>query len=243
MLFSKTVSNRFFQHDAKLLSAVVLTTLLVACGRTEKTATLPTPAPAVQLSAEQLIAKGAQDRLIAPVQPLTAVAELGRKIFSINRYQRPANYPAPLAIILTPPYAPNKDPHYYDLGMCGPLRQDAGEMKNYCGFFKTPGLRNTATRHVYFHNGVFKSLDEVMHFYVERETKPEKWYPRKNGTVEKYNDIPADQHVNVDVKDAPFDRKWGDQPALTEDEIQDIIAFLKTLTDGYRFETVGAAQK
>ena len=130
----------------------------------------------------------------------------------------------------------NKNPAYFDLGMCGPLRQDAEKMQNYCGFFKTPSLRNTATRHVFFHNGVFKSLEEVMHFYVERETSPEKWYPTIEGKVEKYNDIPVGSHGNVDVTDAPFDRKPGDQPALSDEEIKDVIAFLNTLTDGYQPE-------
>lgn len=139
--------------------------------------------------------------------------------------------------------AANKDAHYFDLGMCGPLRQDAVKMKNYCGFFKTPSLRNTATRQVYFHNGVFKSLDEVMHFYVERETSPEKWYPSRNGKVAMYNDIPADKHANVDIKDAPFDRKPGDRPALSDDEIKDVIAFLKTLTDGYQADAGKLATK
>lgn len=137
--------------------------------------------------------------------------------------------------------AANKNPHYYDLGMCGPLRADAGKMKNYCGFFKTPSLRNTATRQVYFHNGVFKSLDDVMHFYVERETSPEKWYPYKNGRVAKYNDIPIDWHANVDITDAPFDRRYGEPAALSEAEIKDIIAFLKTLTDGYQSQRTSAS--
>lgn len=30
---------------------------------------------------------------------------------------------------------------------------------------------------VFFQNGVFHSLDQVLHFYVERETNPAKWYP------------------------------------------------------------------
>jgi cytochrome c peroxidase len=38
--------------------------------------------------------------------------------------------------------------------------------------------------------------------------------------------------VNID-KDAPLDRAPGAAPALTEAEIDDVIAFLGTLTDGY----------
>jgi cytochrome c peroxidase len=36
------------------------------------------------------------------------------------------------------------------------------------------------------------------------------------------------------VADAPFDRKFGDQPAMSDQDIQDIIAFMKTLSDGYK---------
>jgi cytochrome c peroxidase len=38
----------------------------------------------------------------------------------------------------------------------------------------------------------------------------------------------------VDTADAPFNRKPGDRPALNKQEIQDVIAFLHTLNDGYR---------
>jgi cytochrome c peroxidase len=129
----------------------------------------------------------------------------------------------------------NRDPHFFDEGLCGPLRKDMAKQKNYCGLFKTPGLRNVATRSVFFHNGVFHSLEDAVRFYVERETKPEKWYPRAvGGKVNAYNDLPPAHRANVDVTDAPFDRKLGDAPALNEDEIRDIVAFMKTLTDGYR---------
>jgi cytochrome c peroxidase len=131
----------------------------------------------------------------------------------------------------------NRDPKYFDMGMCGPWRKDAAKQLNYCGYFKTPTLRNAATRQVYFHNGVFHSLEDVVHFYMERETKPEKWYPRgKDGKLNKYDDLPAAYHANVDVTDAPFDSKAGAPAALTDDEIKDVVAFLKTLNDGYRPE-------
>ena len=67
----------------------------------------------------------------------------------------------------------NSDPHFYDLGLCGPLRADYAKADAYCALFKTPTLRNVATRKVFFHNGAFRSLEDVMRFYVERETKPE----------------------------------------------------------------------
>jgi cytochrome c peroxidase len=131
----------------------------------------------------------------------------------------------------------NSDPNYYDLGLCGPLRKDYADTAAYCGLFKTPSLRNVATRKVFFHNGVFHSLEEVVHFYVERETNPAKWYPRlANGEIDRYNDLPARYKQNIDVVDAPFNRKEGDEPALNDAEIADVIAFLKTLTDSYRSE-------
>ena len=139
-----------------------------------------------------------------------------------------------LAVPRNPAILANRDSRYFDLGMCGPWRKDYADQSRYCGFFKTPTLRNVATRQVFFHNGVFHSLDEVLHFYVERETKPEKWYRNSDGKVEQYNDLPQAYRGNVDHVDAPFDRKPGDAPALSESEIQDVIAFLKTLTDGYR---------
>lgn len=132
--------------------------------------------------------------------------------------------------------AANRDPRYYDLGLCGPTRKDYVKVRAYCGLFKTPTLRNVATRGAFFHNGVFHSLDDVLHFYVERETQPGKWYPKHGGRVDKYNDMPQRYRGNVDVADAPFDRHPGDAPALDDAEIADVIAFLKTLDDGYQPE-------
>jgi cytochrome c peroxidase len=40
--------------------------------------------------------------------------------------------------------------------------------------------------------------------------------------------------VNVDVSDAPFTGHRGDSAALNEQEIEDVVAFLRTLTDNYQ---------
>lgn len=101
---------------------------------------------------------------------------------------------------------------------------------------KTPTLRNAATRRVFFHNGIFRTLREVIAFYVQRDTNPEKWYPREgDGRVHKFNDLPQAYHNNVDMQ-APFGRDRGDAPALSDAEIADVIAFLQTLTDGFEQE-------
>jgi cytochrome c peroxidase len=129
----------------------------------------------------------------------------------------------------------NRDPAFFDEGLCGPLRENLAQQQNYCGLFKTPTLRNVATRQVFFHNGVFHSLEDVTRFYVQRDTQPQKWYPHKtDGTVEMFADLPVALRANVDVNDAPFNRHRGDLPALNDQEIEDVVAFLKTLTDGYQ---------
>jgi len=131
----------------------------------------------------------------------------------------------------------NRDPAFFDLGACGPQRTDIAEQTQYCGMFVTPTLRNTATRHTFFHNGVFHSLQEVLDFYNFRDTNPEKVLPRAaDGSVKKYDDLPAKYHANVDVSDPPFDRHPGETPAMTAQDEADIIAFLNTLTDGYQPE-------
>jgi cytochrome c peroxidase len=128
----------------------------------------------------------------------------------------------------------NRNTAYFDEGLCGPLRKDAAK-DVYCGLFKTPTLRNVATRRVFFHNGEIHSLEDAVRFYVERDTRPEKWYPRRaDGTVVMYDDLPAANRGNVDVTDAPFNRRRGEKPSLSEQEIKDVVAFLNALTDGYQ---------
>jgi cytochrome c peroxidase len=127
----------------------------------------------------------------------------------------------------------NADPAFFDLGLCGPLRTDLREHPEYCGMFKTPTLRNVASRQSFFHNGVFHTLKEVLSFYAERDTNPQRWYRRDTGgAVRKFDDLPSRYHANVNVE-PPFDRHAGDEPALSEQEIDDIIAFLQSLDDGY----------
>ena len=73
------------------------------------------------------------------------------------------------------------------------------------GKFKTPGLRNVAVTAPYMHNGMFKTLDEVVEYY----NNPGKF---------------VNNPINID--DA-LKQPLG----LTVKEKKDIIAFLKTLTD------------
>ncbi len=128
----------------------------------------------------------------------------------------------------------NADPRYFDLGACGPLRRDLAGQSDYCGLFRTPSLRNVALRKSFFHNGLVTDLHKAVTFYVERDTAPAKWYPRDaQGRVAKFDDLPAHYRGNLNT-DPPFGDKPGDRPRLSARDIDDVVAFLKTLTDGYR---------
>ena len=100
--------------------------------------------------------------------------------------------------------------------------------------FKTPTLRNVATRKVFFHNGQMKSLNEVIRFYNTRDTNPELWYPKIKGVVQKFDDLPVRYRSNVDTQKPLDGRLRGSEPALSRQDIEDLEAFLGTLTDGYR---------
>lgn len=129
----------------------------------------------------------------------------------------------------------NQDPSYYDLGLCGPFRTDLADRKDLCGAFKVPTLRNIALTAPYFHNGRFQSLHDVVSFYVRRDTNPEEWYPiGSDGVVQKFNDLPAEYVRNVNTTEVPYNRHPGELPALSDPEIEDVVAFLQTLTDGYQ---------
>jgi cytochrome c peroxidase len=140
-----------------------------------------------------------------------------------------------LGVPRNPDIPANKDSNYYDLGLCGPYRTDLKKQTQYCGMFLTPTLRNAATRKVFFHNGYYHNLHDVVEFYNLRDVEPGKIYPTgPDGKVEKFDDLPEKYWANIDNTDPPLDRKLGDKPALSDTEVDDLVAFLKTLTDGYK---------
>ena len=73
-------------------------------------------------------------------------------------------------------------------------------------------LRNIEYTTPYMHNGVFATLDEVMPFYNTRDTD--------------------DRRVAPEVADNVNKDELGDL-GLTEGGIADIVAFMRTLSDGY----------
>ena len=131
----------------------------------------------------------------------------------------------------------NASPGYFDLGLCqreGLEKMLPADVKlqSLCGAFKVPTLRNIAQTAPYFHNGAISNLRDAVKFYVTRDTNPELWYPKAtDGKIEKYDDLPAFAQENVNTSEVPYDRKPGETPRLNDEEIDALVAFLKTLTD------------
>lgn len=96
--------------------------------------------------------------------------------------------------------------YFIDLGLGGELNKPSEN-----GKFKVPSLRNIAKTAPYLHNGIFKNLRQVVVFYNTRDIGP--W-------------APPEVRANVNREEL------GDL-GLTEQEVDDIVAFLQTLTDGY----------
>lgn len=135
------------------------------------------------------------------------------------------------AVPRNPEIPANADPAYFDLGLCGPLRRDQRDDKKGCGMFKTPTLRNVAARKAFFHNGRFHTLRDAVRFYVDRDAHPARWYSQRDGLTVTYDDLPESLRGNADHFDPPFDRKPDAVRALSDAEIDDVVAFLSTLTD------------
>jgi cytochrome c peroxidase len=116
----------------------------------------------------------------------------------------------------------------FDLGLCktGAAR-GWPEADAWCGYFRTPSLRNVAVRTRFMHNGVFDSLREAVRFYAFRSVEPAAFY----GGDSVFNDVPFKYKGNVNVVSTPLNRKPGDLSAMSEGDIDAVVAFLGTLTD------------
>jgi cytochrome c peroxidase len=95
---------------------------------------------------------------------------------------------------------------FVDLGLGGQLKKPSEN-----GKFKVPSLRNVALTAPYMHNGYFTTLTDVVRFYNTRDVASAGW--------------PAPEVAeNVNRQD------MGNLK-ITDSEIEDIVAFLHTLTD------------
>lgn len=112
---------------------------------------------------------------------------------------------------------------YVDIGL-GDHVQDPAED----GKFKVPTLRNIEWTAPYTHNGYFKTLRGVVNFYNTRDVKPRctsNWLTEAQAM--KQGCWPAPE-VTTNVNHAELGHL-----GLTAQEEEDLVAFLKTLTDGY----------
>ncbi len=101
--------------------------------------------------------------------------------------------------------------NYIDYGLAENPHINNGPQEK--GKFKVSSLRNIAGTAPYLHNGVFTDLKDVVEFYNKRDVS------------DKWRDAEVSDNVN---KDELGDLKLNDR------EVDAIVAFLKTLTDGYK---------
>ncbi len=129
------------------------------------------------------------------------------------------------------------NPDFVDPGLGGFLKNAGYEEAVYMaewGKHKVPTLRNVDLRpndrfvKAYGHNSYFKSLEGIVHFYNTRDVKPTCPGPYTEAEALAANCWPAPEvamNVNTD--------ELGNL-GLTRAEERAIVAFLKTLNDGYR---------
>ncbi|MBL8489039.1 MAG: c-type cytochrome [Rhodocyclaceae bacterium] len=98
------------------------------------------------------------------------------------------------------------------------------------GKFKVPTLRNVALTAPYMHNGYFATLRGVVAFYNDRDA-----LPRCRGRLAEAEALRRGCWPAPEVA-RNVNREEMGRLGLTAAEVDDIVAFLLTLTDGYRPE-------
>ena len=118
-----------------------------------------------------------------------------------------------------------------DVGLCRSGRAGLSADAGFCGRFRTPTLRNVALRPSFFHNGSVRTLRDAVAFYATRDTDPGRWYSRNaDGSVRPYDDLPPAFTASVN-REVPFQPLPDGRARLDERDIDDLVAFLRTLTD------------
>lgn len=113
---------------------------------------------------------------------------------------------------------------FIDYGLGGFLKSAGYEYLSELGKMKVPTLRNVDKRpypdfvKAYGHNGYFKSLEEIVHFYNTRDVPGEGWNGKSWPPAEVSDNVNKVELGNLQ---------------LTHQEEKDIVAFMKTLSDGY----------
>jgi cytochrome c peroxidase len=116
-------------------------------------------------------------------------------------------------------------------GPLNPVSQWDARGPSFAGKYKTPTLRNVDQRpqpdfvKAYMHNGYLKSLREVVHFYNTRDLLPRCSVGEPG---EKVSCWPAPEHPET------MNRKQLGDLGLSSAQEEAMVAFLKTLSDGYQ---------
>jgi cytochrome c peroxidase len=150
------------------------------------------------------------------IKPTTALDPEKEYLFTNFAYQNTGVPKNPANPFYTMPSPLNPaGSNYVDLGR-GAITGNS--MDN--GKFKIPSLRNVAVTSPYMHNGYFNSIKEVVMFYNTRDEPTANWPP-------------PEVNQNVHRHMPPMDGTLG-RLKLSNDEVDAIVAFLNTLTDGYQ---------
>jgi cytochrome c peroxidase len=129
------------------------------------------------------------------------------------------------------------DPDFRDPGLGGFLEfrgEPEGVWRAELGKMKVPTLRNVGAKptpedvKAYAHNGYFKSLKGIVHFYNTRDVKDE--CPNPLTTME--DAIAQDCWPAPEIAENVNRDELGDL-GLTDEEERAIVAFLETLTDDF----------
>lgn len=167
------------------------------------------------------------DRWLAGSYQLTPAEERGKDIFftasqssCVNCHRAEGYNAAPKEMFTNYLYRNVGTPVNLTVqALTGVAAKDAG-LNN--GAFKTPTLRNVAVTGPYMHNGVFTELDTVLEFYNFRS--------RPNNSSNLINPETGKPWAETSFPEAIHSSELM-MPAFSKQDKQDLIAFLKSLTD------------
>jgi cytochrome c peroxidase len=120
---------------------------------------------------------------------------------------------------------------FVDKGLGGAVKKPEED-----GKFKVPTVRNIARTAPYMHNGYFRTLRGVVAFYNDRDVRPACAAAATEAEALRRGCWPAPE-VAANVNKEELGRL-----GLTEQEVDDIVAFMETLTDGYVTEATAGSR-
>ena len=148
--------------------------------------------------------------------PSTIIGDEPAPLFTDFTYDNigiPKNWQNPF-LYLNAKYNPAKK-KFIDVGLANTVAlDDPIGAEAEAGKFKVSTLRNLELTAPYGHNGYFKTMKQIVHFYNTRDVPEAGWEP---------GEVP--QTVNHE--------ELGNL-GLTDDEENAVVTFLRTLTDGYQ---------